>query len=413
MSLKLKLVIAAVILVAVGLGIQRILATRPVKITYQTAVAQKDNLISSVSASGNVTAGGNVAITTSATGLVAQVYVKKDESVVAGQKLASLTLDQTSQAKQASAWASYLGAKNSADSASNNLHTLQAAEFAANQKFINDAVARNLPTNDPTYIQENATWLAAEANYKNQTTAIAQSQSALTSSWLNYLQTSNIITAPASGIVKSITLAPGLAIGSQTISSSSTSTANVKVGDIALSGGHTQATVSLSEIDAPKVSPGMKVTMSLDAFPDKTFTGVVLVVDTTGQASSGVITYPATIIFDSAPETIYPNMAVSATIITKIENDVLLVPTSAIKTINGQTSVQIMKNHQPSTVMVETGDTNDSEIVIISGLSEGDVVVTGSTSTTRTTSTNATTSPFSAFGGGGNRTFGSVRVQGR
>jgi hypothetical protein len=78
-----------------------------------------------------------------------------------------------------------------------------------------------------------------------------------------------------------------------------------------------------------------------------------------------------------------------------------------------------MKNGQVSTVSVQIGDTSDSQTVITSGLSEGDMVVTSVVST-GTTSTTTGTSPFSGGlrlggfsgggGGGGNSTTSTRRT---
>jgi HlyD family secretion protein len=247
---------------------------------------------------------------------------------------------------------------------------LQNQEFAANQKFINGAVADNLATSDPNYIQQQSTWLAAEGAYKNQANVIQQSQISVSSAWLNYQQLSPTITAPSAGIVANLTVAPGSVISVQ--SSSNSSSSPQQLGTITQPNQNTQASVGLAEIDAPKVQPGQKVTMILDAFTDKTFTGKILTIDTNGSVSSGVTTYPATIVFDTSETTIYPNMAVTANIIINVENDVILVPSGAVQTSNGQSMVQVMqKNGSITTVNVTIGNSNDTQTAILSDINSG------------------------------------------
>ncbi|MCL4384313.1 efflux RND transporter periplasmic adaptor subunit [Patescibacteria group bacterium] len=364
---------------------------------YQTSQAEKGTLIVSVSASGNITSGNNINISTNASGTINQVFVKIGDKVSQGQKIANLTLDQDALQKQTQAWASYLTAKNQLATAQANINQLQAAEFQANQKFINDAAARGLTTDDPTYIQEWATWKQAEANYQNQSGQINQAQAAQTSAWYAYQQISSTITAPFSGIITSLTIAPGSLITGAT-SSSTNSTPQV-IGTVARQQ-QTQALVSLSEIDAAKVQPGQKVTMTMDAFPNKTFTGKVLLINTNGQVSSGVTTYPATILFDTNEDNMYPNMGVNAKIITNIKDNVILVPTAAVLTANGENMVRILNSGQVSTVSVTTGDANDTQTEIVSGVNEGDTVITSVTS--RSNNSGSSSSPF----GGANRGFG-------
>ncbi len=400
---KFRLVIIIIILGLVGFLGYKNYNSATSKPQYQTEQAQKGSLIQSVSASGNITTANNVSVTIQASGAVNQVFVKNGDPVTQGQTLATLTLDQASQQKQAAAYASYLSAKNALDNANAKYNSLQNTLFVANQKLINDAVARGLTTTDPTYIEENATWLQSEADYKNQATAVSAAQSSLAAASLNLSQLSTTITAPVSGIVKGLTITPGAIVTVTSSSNNSTSTSQV-LGSI-YQQGPLQAQVNISEIDSVNVAEGDKVTMTLDAFPNSTFTGKVASINTNGVVSSGVTTYPAVITFDAGNDHIYPNMAVSAKIITKIKNDVVLVPSAAVQSGANGSTVRVMKNGKVTSVPVTVGDANDTQTEITSGINEGDVVVTGVTQTRATSS--QTTSPFGAtrgfggFGGGG------------
>lgn len=407
-SSRLRIAIVIIILLVAGYLGYRYLTNNQQQPTYQTAQAEKGTLVKTVTASGQVTTANNVTITIQASGVVKDVYVKNGDQVSQGQQVATLTLDQASQQKQAQAWSSYLSAKNQLDGAQAKINSLQSAEFKANQKFINDAVARGLTTDDPTYIQENADWLQAEADYKNQATAITQSQAALTSASLTLSQTSSTITAPVSGVVKGLTITPGAIITLTSSSSLSSASTSQVLGSINQPG-PIQAQVNISEIDSVSVSEGQKVTMTLDAFPDKTFTGKVVSINTNGVISSGVTTYPAVISFDSSNDHIYPNMAVSAKIITNVKNDVVLVPSAAVQTSNGQSLVRVMRNGNLTSVSVEVGDFSDTQTEITSGVNEGETVVTGSTTTGTTSGGQGSTSPFSGLGRG----FGGFGGRGR
>lgn len=132
-------------------------------------------------------------------------------------------------------------------------------------------------------------------------------------------------------------------------------------------------------------------------------------INTTGAVTSGVTTYPTVIQLDDSSADIFPNMSVTASIITKVDDNVLLVPSAAVQTVGTASTVRVLKNGQISTVTVQTGDTSDSQTVISSGLSEGDTVVTSAISAASTTSS-STASPFSGglrlggIGGGGGAT---------
>lgn len=399
-----KIIIALVVVALVGFGVWKYIGDQNQAPQYQTAQVEKGTLITTVTASGQVSGASSMDITTQASGVVAKVYVKNGDNIIQGQKIADLTLDAQSQQKQVAAYANYLSAKNNLDSANNQFNTLQNTAFVTNQKLINDAVARTLATNDPTYIEESAAWLAAEGAYKNQQGVVAQAQTSLSNAALNLQQISATVLAPVSGVVANLTLAEGLPIANTSLTSSNNAGSGQSVGSINLPGA-VQVVVNLSEVDVTKVQTGQKVTLSLDAFPGKTFSGRVLTINTKGTVSSNVTNYPTVIILDSAPANVYPNMSANASIITNVKDGVLLIPSGAIQTTNGQSSVRVMKNGQVQPVQVEIGDSNDTQTEITSGLSEGDQVVTG-TATTPAQRTGGSTSPFGGgfrFGGGGLR----------
>jgi len=271
--------------------------------------------------------------------------------------------------------------------------------WAANRIFVNDALARGLLVYDPTYIQESDNWLAAEAKYINQSNVVNQSQTSVNSAWLSYQQVSPIIYAPISGTVTGLSLQKGIVLVAQSTTSGSASSqkiASIKTDAPA------QLSVDLTEVDVTKIEIGDKATITLDAFPDKTYTGKVISVDTIGSVSSGVTSYPAVIGLDAEAPEILPNMSVNAKIITSVVNDVILISSTAIQTTNGESMVKVLKDGQVSSVVVEIGEANDTQTAVISGLNEGDVIITGVIASTNSKATNSSTtsSPFSGFGGG-------------
>lgn len=367
---------------------------------YQTSVAQKETLISTVSASGNITSGNSLSISTEATGVIDKVYVKNGDTVKQGQTIATIILDQDAKQKQISAWASYLSTKNQLKTANDKLVSLQASAFKADQKFRDQAKSQGLSDQDPTYITQHTDMITTKNDYENQLESIKQMEVSLTSSGLSYQKLSTNIIAPATGTVSNLIIASGSVINQQS-SSASNSSGTQTVGTIARQQNNLQASVSLTEIDVTKVVSGQKVTITLDAFADKTFTGKVLLVDTNGKTSSNVTSYPAIIGFDSDPGNIYSNMAISAKIITSVKDDVIIVPVAAIQTTNDQKTVRVLSDNQITSKTVEIGQSNGLQTEIISGINEGDIVVTSVVSSTKAAS--GTTSVFSGMSGGAMR----------
>jgi RND family efflux transporter MFP subunit len=273
-----------------------------------------------------------------------------------------------------------------------------------------DGSPNNINRSLPEFHIANDNWLAAEAKYKLQQNVVYQAQTALNSAWSAYQKASSTVYAPISGTVSGLALQIGSVINSnassQTSNVSNTKIANVKTDATPI------VSISLTEIDVPKITIGDKATITLDAYPDKTFTGKVVSIDTVGSVTSGVTTYPTVIKLDTDTTTILPNMAVSANIITSRKNDVLMVPTSSVQqSTDGSSYVQVMKNGKVSQVPVETGISSDTQTEIVSGLSEGDTVVTATIKASTTSTTSTATSPFSTFGGA--RTGGAAQRLGR
>ncbi len=137
------------------------------------------------------------------------------------------------------------------------------------------------------------------------------------------------------------------------------------------------AEISLNEVDVAKVKIGQKVTLTFDAIDNLTLTGQVAEIDSLGTTTQGVVYYAVKISFDTQDERIKPSMSVSANIITEARPDILIVPSSAIKTSNnGQNYVEILVNNTPESKNVTVGISNDTNTEITEGLSENESIIT-------------------------------------
>lgn len=197
---------------------------------------------------------------------------------------------------------------------------------------------------------------------------------------------------------------------------------NVSVGDPA-GPGATVATitspqqiaqVALNEVDVSKVRVGQKATLTFDAFSDLTITGKVVQVDTIGTTSQGVVTYNVKIAFDTQDDRVKGAMSTNAAIIVDTQQDVLMIPNSAVKS-NGSyyvetfdRSIGVSTSSQgfasavaPARQNVSIGSANDSMTVITGGLKEGDLVVTRTISSSTTAGSQSNSGGFRLPGMGG------------
>lgn len=380
------------------------------EVVVQTTAVEKGTIVQTISTSGTITSGNSTDISTKVSGVVSQVYVQNGDTVVKGQKIAQVTLDEYATERQAEAWVAYLDAQEAVKEAEQAKVTADITMWQARENVLNaqDAVDDGEGDTDgekmivdKTLDETRLAFEVAEMKYLNADSEIVKARANVTSALRDYQENSSMIIAPSSGKISDLALATGLVLNADSSTSStngSTIVSSQTVGKIS-NEGQILASVNLTEIDAVNVKSGQKVTLTVDAYEDLTFTGEVLAVNTSGSVSSGVTSYPATILISASDVELYPNMGVSAEIILDIKKDILVVPSTAINTSGDQSYVVVDRDGEQENVVVETGISNDSLTEIMSGLSEGDEVVT---STLSSASNDSETSAFSSntgFGG--------------
>ena len=239
----------------------------------------------------------------------------------------------------------------------------------------------------------------AQANLDNQNTSIAAARANLNAAKIAYqILTSQPITAPVGGTVVNMNLIPGQIVGTSNSSTASTTTPPTLFSVIDYNS--MRVSVAMSEVDISSVKLGQIATVTFDALPDSTFTGKVTYVASIGTTTQGVTTYDVEITLDAITPALKPGMSASANIITSTTENAIIVPSTAVQTVGGQSVVQVVKNGKTTSVPVTIGASNDSETQITKGISVDDAVVTNpTTSATATTSSNR--GGFSLFGGGG------------
>lgn len=179
-------------------------------------------------------------------------------------------------------------------------------------------------------------------------------------------------------------------------SSSSSSAENISITN---SGGY-EIRVSLDQVDIVKIKPGMNARISLDAYANSTFTGTVSSVSPTPVESSSVVSYTAKILMPAIDREVYSNMSATVQIVVAEKNDVLIIPSKAIKSEKGKSYVQVIDGTNPNAASIQTevtlGLTDDASIEVLSGLTLGQKLKIQST----TSSGTATKTSTSWFGWG-------------
>lgn len=178
-----------------------------------------------------------------------------------------------------------------------------------------------------------------------------------------------VITAPINGIIVKKNYNPG----------EQTSLASPVLEMIGES--NLEIEVDIPESDITKVQTAQDVEITLDAFEDdEIFPGKVTFVDPAETVIQDVVYYKVKVQLDNSKENtsydIKPGMTANVVIYTDMKDNVLMVPARSVKSDNGDKYVEILVNGNLEEKTVTTGVRGDDGIEIMSGLNEGDEVIT-------------------------------------
>ena len=185
--------------------------------------------------------------------------------------------------------------------------------------------------------------------------------------------------AGVSGSAAGNSTSSGTSSDSSSTSSSTSSDTNTELTSAfsIASGEEMTLSVNIDEMDILSIEKGQKATVTFDAIENKEYEGEITSIDKNGTTSNGTTKYPVEITL-TKEDSMMSGMNASVTITISEVSDALLVPAAAV-TEEGNTSyVYTEKDSKTGELSgkteVQTGDTDGTNIVITSGVSEGDTV---------------------------------------
>jgi HlyD family secretion protein len=134
------------------------------------------------------------------------------------------------------------------------------------------------------------------------------------------------------------------------------------------------------EPEIGKLQVGQPLTIEWDARPRQVWHGHI------ARVPSTIVVYNQTrnvgdvlVTVDDADETLLPNTNVRVRVTTSNKSNALNIPHDALHSEEGQSYVYVLRNGELHRVPVVHGEVNVSQVEILSGLKEGDVVALGTT----------------------------------
>jgi HlyD family secretion protein len=409
-------------------------------VTVQTGKAQKQNLASVVSASGEIKPKTYVNIGANAFGKIIKLHVKEGDRVRRGQLLAQLENVQSAadvNATRASLQASETDSVAAEAGMRTSMADLNRAKSDAERAKLDFDRAQGLFQDQliakQDYDTRKAAWESADAGLAQAQARLAQSKAQKDSSDKRITQNSANLTrvsdvlrkttyeAPFDGVITNLPVREGetVVIGIQNSPGSTLMT----IADMSV----ITSEVKVDETDIVNVQLGQSAEVTIDAIPHKVFQGKVTeignnaIVRSTGLATSQQSStsqeakdFKVVVTLLDPPPDLRPGLSSTAKITTATRENVVSVPIQALTVRSkadlvpkdaGKGSVQaaspqadiskqkekdevqgvfVIRNKKAEFVPVETGINGTTDIEVTKGLQSGDEVITGSYKVLRT-----------------------------
>ena len=160
-----------------------------------------------------------------------------------------------------------------------------------------------------------------------------------------------------------------------------------------------KATTKVIEYDIGQIKVGQKVYVTVEAIPDKKFTGKVSKVNAlAAEDSSGLVNYSVEIDIDDPGPELKDGMTASVSFVLKEVKDCLTVPYKAVKMVNGKQVVTVLDGKgQQVQRQVKAGFTDGTSVEILEGLRVNETVVYPRAVTPKTTTSSGRTSTQSGM----------------
>jgi HlyD family secretion protein len=184
---------------------------------------------------------------------------------------------------------------------------------------------------------------------------VAAAQATLQQAW---------ITAPFDGVITAVDVRPGDQVGPGTI--------GFQLADLS----RLMVDVNVSEVDINRVQPGQPVELTFDAILDRSYQGEVTEVDLVGAEVQGVVNFLVTVALLHPDELVRPGLTAGVNLVVDQIDDALLVPNRAVRVVDGERVVYVMRGGQMAAVPIVLGTSSETNSQVLEGdLAAGDLIV--------------------------------------
>ncbi|MBQ9419142.1 MAG: efflux RND transporter periplasmic adaptor subunit [Synergistaceae bacterium] len=311
----LKKLLLLVIIAGIGFGVYYfVFHEEPVQYGLTTSQITRGEIVSTVTATGELNAISVVDIGTQVSGIVKEIYVDFNSVVKAGQLIALIdpSVSELSLRENEASLAVYQATVKSAQASLTDAER----KYKRNKElFEKKLIARSeVDTSETDVAVKRAALSEAKSRVLQGKAAVERARTNL-----NYTK----ITSPVNGVVIDRQVDEG-----QTVAASLQTPTLFKIAEDLT---RMQIETQVDEADIGTVAEGQSVTFRVDAFPDENFAGKVVQVRIAPTTSNNVVTYTVIIHVDNPELKLKPGMTANVSIETSRADDALRIPVAALR----------------------------------------------------------------------------------
>lgn len=372
-----------IILLILGVGgyfiYDKFFKVKDEKVEFITKKAKKGSFSKKVDATGEIFATELIDVGAQVSGQIKKLYVKLGDQVKKGDMIASIdsSTQQNSIDNKEAQLAIYKAQLESAKVALN---------IAKTQFDRENALFAKNATSKQEFESAKNTFSANSAKIKELEAQIKQTNIELSTAKINLGYTK--ITAPRDGTVVSVQVEEG-----QTVNANQTTPTIVNIADLS----HVKMKMQIAEGDITKIKVGTPVEYSILSEPTKKFQTAVSSIDpglttlsdgsygssssskssySSSSSSSSAVYYYAQSIVDNKDGILRIGMTTQNELLIANVEDAIIVPSIGIKKDENGTFVYVLKDGKPVKTAVKTGIKDNLDTQIISGINDGDEIIT-------------------------------------
>lgn len=372
-----------IILLILGVGgyfvYDKFFKVKEEEVEFITKKAKKGSFSKKVDATGEIFATELIDVGAQVSGQIKKLYVKLGDQVKKGDMIASIdsSTQQNSIDNKEAQLAIYKAQLESAKVALN---------IAKTQFDRENALFAKNATSKQEFESAKNTYSANSAKIKELEAQIKQTNIELSTAKINLGYTK--ITAPRDGTVVSVQVEEG-----QTVNANQTTPTIVNIADLS----HVKMKMQIAEGDITKIKVGTPVEYSILSEPTKKFQTTVSSIDpglttlsdgsygssssskssySSSSSSSSAVYYYAQSIVDNKDGILRIGMTTQNELLIANVEDAIIAPSIGIKKDENGTFVYVLKDGKPVKTAVKTGIKDNLDTQIISGINEGDEIIT-------------------------------------